>query len=250
MYKIAICEDDDKYIKYMKKVIVKSGVVEKRNILFYSFHCGEELLFEEKRDFDLLIMDIQMRAMDGYETAMKLKEEGYSPLLVFCSGVVQPSPQSFKATPYRYLLKSYSNQEMLDEMRAILEEMVRRNAQPYLMCNYGSGKNQVKIPIEEILYISVRNSGTQIFLWGKLKEAYSKEILRSNVRINDLVEILNEKNGFARVHNSNIVNMAYITGMNPSEVKLIDGTVLTVSRSRSKEFQQIFAKFMAAKYKE
>lgn len=248
MYKIAICEDDDKYIKYMKRVISESNIIKKEEILFYSFYSGEELLFEEEHDFDLLIMDIQMKEMDGYETAMYLKERGYNPLLVFCSGVVQPSPKSFMAAPYRYLLKSYSDEEMLEEMRAIMVEMVRRKNLPYLMCSYGSGKNLVRIPMEDILYIAIRNGGTEIFLYGRLKELYSENVLRSTKKLNEIVDIFNENNGFVRAHHSYIINMAYIVEMRPNDVKLIDGTDLTVSRAKSKDFQKAFAKFMAAKY--
>lgn len=250
MYKIAICEDDKNYISYLKKIIVTAGIVEKESLLFYDFYSGEQMLFHEECDFDLVIMDIQMEKIDGYETAIKLKEKGCNFLLVFCSGVVQPSPISFKASPFRYLLKNSTDDEMKEEMQVILKEMEHRKEQPYVMCKYSSsGKNQIRVAAEDILYIAIRNEGTQIFPYGKLKEIYPNETLRSNMDMKTISNAFNEKYGFVRAHNSYIINMAHIVEVKSNIVKLADGTQLNVSRARAKEFQMAFTKFMAAKYK-
>lgn len=37
MYKIAICEDDKDYIEYMKRIILKTDIVEEDMLLFYDF---------------------------------------------------------------------------------------------------------------------------------------------------------------------------------------------------------------------
>lgn len=249
MYRIAICEDDVAYIEFLKKVILATEGIDEDSVLFFDFISGEQFLFYHEWDFDLVIMDMQMGEMNGYETARRLREIDKNLLLVFCSGVIKPTSESFKVTPFRYLLKSYTDDEMLSEMNEIIGEMKNRKNYPYVMCKYSAGKEQIKIYLESILYIAIRNKGCEVFACGKIKELYPKEILRINKPLESICEIFNESCGFVRAHNSYIVNMAYIIETTPKSIRLIDGTELTVSRARSQEFQRAFAKFVAAKYK-
>lgn len=249
MYKIAICEDDSKYIEYLKKIILSTKLVTQSELLFYGFCSGEQLFLHPEFDFDVVILDMQMDKMDGYETAMNLRMADKKFLLVFCSGVVKPTSTSFKANPFRYLLKSFSDEEMISEMAEIVEEMKARKNYPYVMCKYTSGKDQIRVYPESILYIAIRHESCEVFAFGKLKESYPNEVLRVSMSLNELEKIFDEKCGFVRAHNSYIINMSYIVHTSRHTVRLIDGTELTISRSRSKEFQRAFAKFVSAKYK-
>ncbi|MCI7042320.1 MAG: LytTR family DNA-binding domain-containing protein [Lachnospiraceae bacterium] len=248
MYKIAICDDDKQYIEYLKAVISENPIVIRQELLFYDFYSGEQLFLYPTWDFDLVIIDIQMQGMDGYETAMKLREVDHKFLLIFCSGTVNPTSLFFKACPYRYLLKSYSYDEMQAEITEIVSEMKRKKNYPFVMCKYSSGKDQIKVYPESILYIAIRNESSEIFAYGRLKAKYPNATLRLNQSLDALEKIFNQECGFVRAHNSYIVNMEYIIFANPHEIKMIDGTQLSVSRSRSKEFQRIFAEYISAKY--
>lgn len=249
MYRIAICEDDVSYIEFLKKVILAAKGIDEDSVLFFDFISGEQLLFYHEWDFDLVIMDMQMGEMNGYETARRLRETDKNLLLVFCSGVVKPTSESFKVTPFRYLLKSYTDDEMLSEMNEIIDEMKNRKNYPYLMCKYSACKEQIRVYLDSILYIAIRNKGCEVAACGKIKELYPNEVLRINKPLESVCEIVNERYGFVRAHNSYVVNMAYIIETTPKSIRLVDGTELTVSRMRSKEFQKTFAEFVAAKYK-
>ena len=250
MYKIAICEDNKDYITVLKKLILSTNIVDMKMLQFYEFMSGEQIICEQKYDFDLVIMDIQLAQMDGYETAMKLRQIDNNFLLVFCSGVFMPAPRFFKANVFRYLQKSDSQEIMRNEMTAIVQEMVDRKDKLYIMCKYGRGKEQLKVYVESVQYIVKRNGGSTVIPYRKLKEEYSTEILWTNMDLDSLEEKLGEPYNFVRIHNSYLVHMAYIMKITPYCVELVDGTTLTVSRSRRKYFREKFAKYVAAKYGE
>ena len=46
------------------------------------FSSGEELLDSDK-DIDILFLDIQMKRLDGIETAKKMRSRGYKGFLIF-----------------------------------------------------------------------------------------------------------------------------------------------------------------------
>lgn len=248
MYKIAICEDDERYIEILEKMILMTSVVDTKLFQFFEFSSGEQLFIHPHVDFDMVIMDMQMGKMDGYETAMELRKTDRDFLLVFCSGVLKPVPKHFKAGAYRYLEKENSDEEMLAELNDIVSEMVKRKERPYLMCKYSSGRDQIRIYPESILYIAIKGTGCQIFAYGKIKEKFPKEILRTTMNLNSIAEVFNEEYGFARIHNSYIVNMSYITHISKASVRLVEGTELNVARSKIRYFQQAFAQFGVSKY--
>jgi len=248
MYKIAICDDDKNYMAFLKKQIAVADVVDTENIQFYDFLSGEEFSVCEKIDFDLVFMDMQLGEMDGYETAMEMRKRNDKCILVFCSGIIMPSPKFFKANVFRYLDKNSTAEEYREEMAAILKEMELRNENPFLMCNINSGKEQLRVCPEDVQYITIRYKGCQVFpKQGFLKEP-KKDILRMSMNLKEVERIFDESFGFVRIHNSYIVNMAYIREVSETYIKLLDGTQLNVARSRMKKFRQAFTGYMASKY--
>ena len=247
MYKIAICEDDKKYAEALKKLMIDTGVIDEKLLHFQVFSSGEKLCFYPQLEFDMIIMDVQLSKMNGYEAAMELRKIDNNFLLVFCSGVIMPAPKFFRANAFRYLDKNASREELLEDMTSIMKEMIVRKVRPYIMCKYSLGKEQIRVYSEAVLYITIRGSGCQVYLYGKLKESFP-ETLRVNMNLNSVVEIFDEKQGFVRIHNSYIVNMVYIIKIGIDSITLIDGTELNVARSKMKHFRQVFARFMASKY--
>ena len=159
-----------------------------------------------------------------------------------------PVPKFFKANVFRYLDKNDSEEEILEELTEILKEMKTRNNRPFLMCKYRLGKEQLRIYPEDVHFIAIHHTGCQVFLCKRMKDACQEDILRTTLKINSVEEIFSEACGFVRIHNSYIVNMAYIKEISPTNVRLSDDTILSIARSKMKHFQQAFAKYMASKY--
>lgn len=243
MYKIAICDDDKRDIEILKKLILKTEMVDTDLFQFYAFESGEQLFFYQQMDFDVIFMDMQMGEMDGYETAMNLRKVDSNFLLVFWSGVVMPVPEHFKAGAFRYLEKNKSEEEIVSELNDIIAELVKRKERPYVICKYSTGKDQIRVFPESVLYIAIRGNGCQLFAYGKVKEQFPNEILRITQNLNRVAQVFTEEYGFSRIHNSYIVNMSYITNISRTCVKLVDGTELTVARSKIKSFQKAFAQY-------
>lgn len=249
MYRIAICEDDKRYIDFLKKIIIDANMIEPEKILFFEFCSGEQFFLCQNIEFDLIILDIQMEKMDGYQIAMKIREADKRSLLVFCSGVEQPKPISFKVNPFRYLLKSFTDIEMLTEMQEILEEMIKRKEYPYILCKYRSGNEKIKVYADSILFISIKKNKCEVHTIGKINEYCLGESVIANMSLDDICEVFNEKCGFVRMHYSYTINMMYVIAVETQCVRLKDGTELNIARSKMKEFKQVYAKFLAAKYK-
>lgn len=153
MYHVAICDDDKVFISYIRKILSQAKGINPYQFNIYEFYSGEELVngLDTNIHLDLLILDMELGGIDGDETARKFREKFKDTVLVFCSGVRAPTVKSFKVTPYRYLLKSYSDKQFVCEMKEILTEVVKRSKEEYIVGHYRN--NVIRVNIQDILYV-------------------------------------------------------------------------------------------------
>lgn len=125
MYHVAICDDDKVFISYIRKILIQAKGTNQYQFSIYEFYSGEELVngLDTNMHLDLLILDMELGGIDGDETARRFRKKFKDAVLVFCSGVRAPTVKSFKVTPYRYLMKSYSDRQFVCEMKEILTEV-------------------------------------------------------------------------------------------------------------------------------
>lgn len=247
MYKIVICDDDKNFITYMKEMILQCGLSQ-REIEFFDVLSGEECInvVQHMVSCDLLILDMQMEGMDGHATAQQFRKEYPDSVLVFCSGVVFPSDESFKTTPYRFLQKSYDDDKMLIEVKAVIEKMIQSSDVPYIVGR--NHNNVVKLRPNDILYIENCKRGSEIHIREDYKDYAFEDKITTHRKLAELLETLKDY-GFVYAHNSYIVNLKYVVKLRSDGVlKLINGCELNVSRSQMPEFRKALAHLLGEKY--
>lgn len=241
MYHVAICDDEGEFIVYIKKLILE--LVSQEEIIFHEYLSGETLLEEMPKigECNLLILDIQMQGIDGNETAKRFRQEFPDSVLVLCSGVYLPTVESFKVTPYRYLLKEYTEGKMKQELVQIIQKMKNNQRIPYVI---GKKDNKfVKIYVKDIWYIENTRRGSLLHCY--LKE--NKCIYTTEYKLKELEEDLKDS-GFCYAHNSYLVNLEHVVVAGDKELELENGEKLSIARSKVKEFRQQFAYRLAGKY--
>ena len=247
MYKIAICDDDKDYIKELKDIILESN--EKRlAIEFYDFECGEKLLHSKIDDMDVIFLDIQMGGMNGNETAVRLNQKGYQGVLVQCSGIFMPTPETIKISPYRYLLKQDTREKTVSEMKEILSQMVARK-----MCYEIEGsylREKMYFRVADVVYFTHHPKGSVLHLNSEKAKNYQKGKIIVPYDFEQLLELL-ELLDFSVPHNSYMVNLRYVSNFNPkTEFFIVDGKQLPMSRGKKEAFLNDLAKYIRKKYKE
>ncbi len=247
MYRIAICDDDEIFIQYLKGILLKARGERKREFKINEYNLGEALIhdLDRKLSFDLLILDIQLGGIDGDKTAEIFREKLPDAVLVFCSGVRPPTIQSFVATPFRYLMKTQSEEEFIHVMGEVLDEVERKLEEPYFMGHYRN--TAIKVKLKNILYIEKAKRGSRIVVSPKSKEAEFDGKILTNKKIDELAEEF-KKFGFALPHNSYLVNMNHIELMNSNDFLLDNGEVMTISRTYQRNFKEAFVRCFANKY--
>lgn len=245
MYNIAICDDDREFIEFVKKIIKELNFLDNMNL--HEYLSGKDFLFDidNRHDLDLLILDIQMDEIDGNKVAIELRKRFKDIVLVFCSGVYNPSPENIKVAPFRFLLKQYSKDRMLEEFSEIFEYLAEKKEEPALLCY--DRKYTLKVNISEIVYISITRRGTEVHTYLKRDKFTNKKTYFCKQSLREVYELLKEYS-FAYAHNSYVVNLRYICKRNKEEIQMINGEILSVSRSRAKELEKEMDLYLAKKY--
>lgn len=120
---VLIIEDDRILSDTIKQCIHNTYEVEQ------AFDGEEGLLFAKQDIYDVIILDLMLPVLNGYEVLLNLrKEKIYTPVLILTAkDSIQDKVKGFKDGADDYLVKPFEKEELL----ARLEAMVRRNNRTY-----------------------------------------------------------------------------------------------------------------------
>ena len=151
MIHIAIC-DDEKHMSDQIRVMTSDFFRGKNTeAVILQFSCGEDLLRYDK-EIDILFLDIQMKDMDGMETARKLRERGFQGTLVFITVLREMVFQSFEVQAYDYLVKPIDAKSFGKTMERLFVSM--QNAREAGLLIRKGYESQI-ISLEDIVFCEI-----------------------------------------------------------------------------------------------
>ncbi|NCB94839.1 MAG: response regulator transcription factor [Clostridia bacterium] len=246
MYHIGICDDTDTDLQKLKHYI-ESNVEYTNDMQIWSFSSGLELLeVAEKENLNLLILDMQMPGISGFEVAEELRKYNKETVLAFCSAECVPRPEHFRVQPYRYLMKSESDNNITVVMEELLREMKRTVLGKRIEVT-ADGK-AILLNVREILYLEKLKYGTEIILSPE-SVLYSEGMeIHAREKLDELEAELAEE-GFARPHGSYLVNLRCVKAVDKLELILENGERISITRSMRDQFHHEFSKYFTKKYR-
>ena len=147
MLKIAIVDDNEEstsrcidIIKSSKEVIF--------NILD-SFKSGESFLKSIDNRYNIVILDIDMPKMDGFEVAKKIKVQSPNTLILFYTAHEQYVFKSFEFQPFRYIRKEMAKDELPFALKCAAMQ-IRENDDKVIILKYGN--SNTKVSIDSIIF--------------------------------------------------------------------------------------------------
>ena len=124
MFKILVVEDD----KNLRKLIVTC--LEKASYTVFETRNGEEALnLMDKEYVDLIITDIMMPEMDGYELIKSLREANYNtPILIITAKEdIEDKRQGFNLGADDYMVKPINIDELILRVKSLLRRSNQAN---------------------------------------------------------------------------------------------------------------------------
>ncbi len=231
MIHIAIC-DDEKHMSDQIRAMASDFFRKKnREIRLRTFLSGEKLLNDEGQ-IDILFLDIQMKGMDGLETARKLRAGQFRGFLIFITVLKEMVFQSFEVQAYDYLVKPVDEKQFGKTMERLYTSMQNIGENSLLVQKGYEGRI---IREDEIVFCEVIDR--KIYL-----NLASGEVVDYYERIENLETKLGSH--FFRCHRSYLINLKHLKGYKNGTACMDNGKEVPVSRLRSREFSGVVLQYM------
>lgn len=216
-YKIAICDDSDADRQYLSGLVERWAANTGRAVSISAFASAEDFLFHyaEESDYDILLLDIEMGAMDGVTMAKKLRRDNDTVQIVFITGYSDYISEGYEVAALHYLVKPVR----VEKLSSVLDRAAEKLAKNEKVLNFRVGGEMIRIPIYQIRYADV---------FGNYVTVHASGELTVKMTLGELERELDER--FFRVSRSVVVNLTLISRVTRSEIRLSDGTAIPLPR--------------------
>lgn len=223
--KFALCDDNPNDLQQIRDYLLRYDA----QADWKSFTSSKELLASFQCDyFDIVLLDIEMEGINGYQAAEALNKLSDIPIIIFITKSGAYTIRGYEVA-FRYLKKPI---EYSDFVRALSAAVTKCSPQSITV---PSEHGPTLVRVRDITYIEVFNYITIIHT---IKARY-----QARTPLKEF-EVSFRGNGFARPHNSFLVNLDFVDHIQKSSLFLTDGTEIPISRNRRKALDEALFHFL------
>ncbi len=231
MIRIAIVEDDLSYSNDLRDYLHKYESETNEKFEIATFSDGNEIVDSYHSQFDIILMDIEMKFMDGMSAAEAIRKADKEVVIIFITHTPQYAIRGYEVEALDYIIKPVSYFAFSQRLTRAITRMKKREQKSVIISVKGG---VVCLAANTIYYIESQGhdliyhtSRGEYVTSGTMKE--SEEALKSL--------------HFFRGSKWYLINLALVEGLEDGAARLKDGKLVSLSRGRKKEFMAALAQY-------
>ena len=230
-YRVAIVDDSKTDAEFVQGILNSWAEQRLANIQAEVFPSAEAFLFRyaEDKNWDILLLDIEMGAMDGVTMAKRVRQENQSVQIVFITGFADYISEGYEVSALHYLMKPVKQEKMF----AVLDRAVAAMQKTERVILLPADGEMLRLPVGQVQYMEAF-SHTVAIVTGT-------ETIQVKMPISEVEKILGD--GFIRCHRSYLVGLKHIARLSKTEVVLDNGKSLPISRSAAASVHKAFISY-------
>lgn len=230
MIKIAIVEDEKAYAaqltQYLHQYEKESGEL----FTITTFSDGDEIVHKYHSQFDMILMDVEMKFMDGMSAAEEIRKLDKEVVIIFITNMAQYAIKGYEVDAFDYVLKPVSYFAFSQRLARAIEKMKRRE-EKYLTVNIKGGVT--RLDVSKIYY--VESIGHDLLFHTSTGDYEAAGTMK------DIEETLKDLQ-FFRGNKGYMINLAHVDSVQDG-CAIVKGNALLLSRARKKEFMENLTRY-------
>ena len=216
-YNIALCDDESGARNTVASLTEHWAHSRGHDITMAHFPSAESFLFEYSAEqrFDILLLDIEMGAMNGVELAKSLRQKDKLLQIAFITGYSDYISEGYEVAALHYLLKPVSEEKLF----SVLDRAAERLKTDAKVVVLETPDETVRVPIYEIRYAEVIKNYVTV-------HAQSDYTVKMPLR--ELIDRLDER--FIKIGRSYVVNLGMIHRVTKTDIYLRGGEMIPLPR--------------------
>ncbi len=224
MIKIAVVDDEQNIIEETKKFIERFFNNHSLNFKLYTFNDGKDLLLN-KDSYDIIFLDIEMKSLDGIDTAIQIRNYDMNVPIVYITSFSKYWRSAYQVHAFSFIEKPIN----YDKIAKVLNDFIQ-------MCSEKAGKS-VNLRTEQGTIVQNANE-IYYFLIDKNKICTAYTFKKNYVvkeNLNAIFEKL-DKVQFYSPHRCCIVNLKYVDYISEFDIIMKNGEFVPMAQKRKKQF--------------
>ena len=232
-YKIAICDDEQTERQYLSSLVKKWALRKKHTAEVSAFKSAEAFLFRyaEEKDYDILLLDIEMGDLDGVGLAKKIRTENGTVQILFITAYPDFIAEGYEVSALHYLMKPVDENKLFEILDRAAVNL--RKTEHYEVFNIDG--EAVRIPVDSVVCVEAFSH--------YVVATTTKEQYRLNETISKMEKILGD--GFIRCHRSYLVSIKYMKKITKTDVVLDSDAKVPLARRKYDAVNKAFIRYYA-----
>lgn len=230
MVRIAIVEDEELYVRQLTAYLHQYGKEAGEEFDIAVFRDGDGITSKYEAKFDIILMDIQMKFVDGMTAAKEIRGIDSKVIIIFITNMTQYAIRGYEVDALDYVLKPVDYFAFSQRIAKAVGRLRRRDRK-FMMVNVRGGV--IRLDVEDIYYIESKGHN---LIFHTASGEYSSYGTMKQVQ-----EEL-ENAGFSRGNKCYLINLKHVEGIQ-DKCAVIKGEHLQLSRPRMNYFMQDLTKY-------
>lgn len=214
LYNLAIIDDAPDVRLLLRSLSAEWAERRGVTLRISEYESAEDYLFSGVTE-DILLLDIEMKAMNGVDLAKKLRQKNDAVQIIFVTGYSDYIAEGYEVAALNYLMKPVQKEKLF----ATLDRAAERLARDEKTLVLETADGVVRVPLRQIRYADVQ---------GNYVTVHAREDYVVRRTMAELAASLDER--FHRLGRSVIVNLTCVRRVSRREVILEDGTAIPLPR--------------------
>ena len=235
MLHVAVFDDERTALQVLAEEVCRWAEAEGEACSVETFASADAFWFvwEERKDLEVLLLDIEMPGMDGMELARRLRQAGEPIGIIFVTGNPDFALEGYDLEAVSYVMKPVRRERLHAALSRARERMARRAAVLLPL----SGGELERLYIADICCLE--SDGHASIVWKK-----DGTKLVSKMGIQQLEqELENCSDAFFKPHRSYFINLAHVERIGKKDVRMGNQLLVPIARGKWEPLNQAYLRY-------